>query len=192
MGTDGVRPDFTGLETDRLFLRLFRPDDWRDLHEYLSVASVYRWEPGAPITVEEAADLARERAAGTDFIAVTLKASGKMVGHLYFSRIPPAERLTWELGYIFNPTHQGKGYASEAARALVEHAFGELGAHRVMARCNPGNTASWRLLERVGFRREGEFLQCAFFRRDADGSPLWTDAYEYAMLREDLGRTAAG
>jgi [ribosomal protein S5]-alanine N-acetyltransferase len=177
---------FDGLGTDRLVLRRFTPEDAADLHAYLSDASVYRWEPGAPVTLEEAKKLALERSRGSEFIAVTLKGGGTMVGHLYFAPVDASRRLTWELGYIFNPRHQGKGYASEAARALVEHAFRCWDVHRVMARCNPENTASWKLLERVGFRREGAFRSYGFVHEDGAGNPLWTDAYEYSLLAEDL------
>jgi RimJ/RimL family protein N-acetyltransferase len=108
-----------------------------------------------------------------------------MVGHLYFHRVEPAELQTYELGYIFNPGDQGRGYATEAARALVGHAFAMMAAHRVVAHCNPANTASWRLLERIGFVREGHLRRNIFFRRDAAGRPIWQDTFAY-------GRTADG
>jgi RimJ/RimL family protein N-acetyltransferase len=50
--------------------------------------------------------------------------------------------------------------------------------------CNPENADSWRLLERLGMRREGFFRKKAFFRTDEAGNPLWHDAYEYAVLEE--------
>ncbi len=53
-----------------------------------------------------------------------------------------------------------------------------------MARCNPKNTASWKLLERIGFKREGYFKKVAFFTKDTSGNPNWHDAYEYSKLRE--------
>ena len=61
--------------------------------------------------------------------------------------------------------YQGNGYATEAARALVNDAFTNNNAHRVIARCNVLNTASWKLLERLGMRREGHLLQNVWFKR---------------------------
>ena len=174
------------FETERLAVRRFREEDWKDLHEYLSLPGTYAFEPGDPVGEEEARGMARRRAGSDLFLAVVLKSSGKMVGHLYFERTEPEEILTWELGYIFNPAYQGRGYCTEASRALVERAFGELGAHRVVAFCNPKNPASWKVLERIGMRREGHFPKKAFFRRDAEGRPLWHDCYAYGMLVEDL------
>ena len=106
----------------------------------------------------------------------------KLIGHLYFKQLEPEDRMTWELGYIFNPSYQRKGYASEAAAALVQYAFDHYHAHRVMARCNPENTASWKLLEKIGFTREGSFRKAGFVHKDEAGRPIWTDVYEYSKL----------
>lgn len=170
------------IETDRLTIRRFTPPDDQDLYEYLSNPDVYLYEPGNPINREQAHELALQRSAGNDFWAVILKSENKLIGHLYFKKLEPEEQMTWELGYIFNPAYQGKGYASEAAGALVDYAFTHYHAHRVMARCNPENTASWKLLEKIGFNREAYFRSYHFFRKDEAGSPLWTDAYEYSRL----------
>lgn len=182
------------IETTNLSLRRFRPGDWRDLHEYLSRADVLEFEPGDPSDEAECREIAAERSRGADFWSVCLRPSGKMIGHLYFAQTEPTELMTWELGYIFNPAFAGHGYATEACRALLEHAFTELGARRVVAMCDPENPPSWRLLERLSMRREGHFRQFAFFRRDESGEPLWHDAYQYALLAEEwkaLGSTSA-
>jgi [ribosomal protein S5]-alanine N-acetyltransferase len=115
-------------------------------------------------------------------LAVDLRIEKRVIGHLYFQPIEPAELRTWELGYIFNPRYQRRGYATEAARALLHHAFAEMGVHRVIANCNPANVASWRVLEKIGFVREGHLRQNIFFRRDAEGRPVWQDTFEYGLL----------
>ena len=65
---------------------------------------------------------------------------------------------------------------------MVRQALTTGGMHRVVACCNPENTASWKLLEKIGFRREGLLRQNIFFRRSAAGEPLWIDTYVYAWL----------
>lgn len=170
------------IETERLLIRKFKPSDAADLFAYLSLPEVYRFEPGKPITLQEASDLATERAEADNFLAVVLKASGKMIGHLYIEQRQPPEFRTWEIGYIFNPAYQRLGYASEAASALVDYAFANLHPHRIMARCDQKNPASWKLLEKVGFTREGAFKQVAYFRMDEVGNPIWIDAFEYSRL----------
>ena len=168
------------IETNRLMIRKFKVSDYNDLYEYLSNPVTYIFEPGRPITLDEAKVLTRQRSKGTDFFAVVLKQNDKMIGHLYLKHIEPKEQLTWELGYIFKPAYQRKGYASEASAALTEYAFKNFKAHRIMARCNPDNIASWKLLEKIGFKREGHFEKYAFIHRDNNGNPIWTDAYEYS------------
>ena len=170
------------IQTERLVVRPFRPDDGRDLFDYLSLPEVYAFEPGEPIDAEEAASVADARSRGSAFWAVELRDERRMVGHLYFAPIEPAELRTYELGYIFNPRDQGRGYATEASKALVGHAFAEMDVHRVIANCNPANIASWRVLERIGFVREGHLRRNIFFRTDADGRPLWQDTFEYGLL----------
>lgn len=172
------------IQTDRLIVRPFRPDDWRDLLDYLSLPETYRFEPGEPVDAEQARALAVERSLGRTFWAIELRAERRVIGHLYFAPVEPAELRTFELGYIFNPAYHGLGYATEATRALVDRAFAETGAHRVVASCNPANTASWRLLERIGFVREGHLRRNVFIRRDGEGRPIWQDTFEYGRIRE--------
>jgi RimJ/RimL family protein N-acetyltransferase len=124
-------------------------------------------------------------AASSDFWAVELRSADKVIGQIYLKQIEPLEHLTCELGYILHPAYQRQGYGSEAAAALVRQALTTGGMHRVVAHCNPENTASWKLLAKIGFRREGLLRQNIFFRRDPAGAPLWTDTYVYARLATD-------
>jgi RimJ/RimL family protein N-acetyltransferase len=77
------------------------------------------------------------------------------------------------------------GFATEACEAVLGHVFANLGAHRVESHCHPDNVRSWRLLERLGMRREGHHLRSVFLRRSDDGSPIWSDSLDYAILREE-------
>lgn len=179
------------FETERLSIRNFRPGDWEALYAYLSQDEVLKYEPETANTEAECRAKADERSLGDIFLAVCLKETGQMIGHIYFNQEGPAEFMTWEIGYIFNPSFKGRGYATEAARGVIKLGFETMGAHRIMAMCNPENAASWKLLERLGMRREGHEKKKAFFRRTPEGSPLWHDAYVYAMLEEEwFGRAA--
>lgn len=174
------------LKTERLRIRGFRAEDWKDLYEYLSDEQVVKYEPYDAFTEEESRHEAVRRSKNESFYAVCLKDTDKVIGNLYFSE---QEFGTWELGYVFNANYQGKGYATEATAALLEDAFQNLGVRRVIALCNPENLASWRLLERLGMRREGHLLQNIFFRTDDLGNPIWQDTYEYAILSDEWNRT---
>ena len=178
------------IQTDRLIVRAFRPDDWRDLFDYLSRPEIYEFEPGVPIDAEEARVMAVQRSKGRAFWAVEFRAEGRMIGHLYFQPVEPEELETYELGYIFDPAYQRHGYATEAARALVDDALAGMGVRRVIAQCSPANTASWRVLEKIGFVREGHLRQNIFFRRGGDGRPIWQDTFEYGRLHDPGARGA--
>ena len=169
------------IETKRLLLRPFQNGDADDLFAYLSKEEVVRFEPYGTLTYEQAVAQAELRANDPDFIAVQLKTGG-VIGNLYFSK---AEFDSWELGYVFNNTYWKNGYATEAAHALLKHAFEELNVRRVIAKCNPQNENSWRLLERLGLRREGHLLQSVYFFVDPEGNPIWHDTYEYAILKQE-------
>jgi ribosomal-protein-alanine N-acetyltransferase len=175
------------LSTERLIIRPFLETDYQDLYEYLSLEETYRFEPGEPISLEESKKVCLERAKGTDFWAATLKDSGKkLIGHVSFIQTEPKFFLTWEIGFIFNPAFQNKGYATEASQAIIEYAFKELDAHRIVGFCSTENVASYKVLEKCGMKREGLIRKNAFFRKDKDGRPIWLDSYQYAILADEV------
>jgi RimJ/RimL family protein N-acetyltransferase len=83
------------------------------------------------------------------------------------------------LGYTFARAHWGHGYATEAVQRLLDYMFRDLGLHRVVAECDVLNNASYRLLERLGFRREAHFIENAWFKG------RWSSEYHYALLQKE-------
>jgi len=170
------------METERLLIRRFEPGDWRDMYEYLSSETVVRFEPYGVFTEEACRREAVRRAGDMAFWAVCLKNGGKLIGNVTLSK----QRLNaWELGYVFNEGYHKKGYATEAAGALVDDVFTNRGARRVTAMCDPLNESSWKLLERLHFRREGHLRKNIYFKTGQNGEPLWVDTYEYAILSDE-------
>lgn len=173
------------LETDRLIIRRFLQEDWKDLYDYLSKEEVVKFEPYGVYDENQCKEEAARRSSDLAFWAVCLKDSNKLIGNLYFSEQNPSIFQTWELGYVFNDEYQGKGYASEACNRLLEFGFEELEVRRVIANCNPLNIKSWRLMERLKLRREGHSLQTVYFKLDKEGNPIWHDTFTYAILRAE-------
>lgn len=167
------------IETERLLLRRFRPGDAAALHGYLSDSRVVRYEPYDVMDEERSAREALRRIEDPAFLAVCLRMDGRMIGNIYLRR---EDHDAYTLGYVFAHAHWGHGYATEAARAAMGHAFAE-GAHRVYAMCNPENVGSWRVMEHLGMRREAHFRRNVYFR--ADPTPQWQDTYVYAILRDE-------
>lgn len=166
------------LITERLLIRRFIETDAEAFYDYFSNPNVLKFEPFIPMTKEEAIEEVKWRMGDERFFAVCLK-NGQLIGNLYFSK---GDFDTYEVGYVFNDKYWSKGYASESLKALLAHAFLNLNVRRIVAKCDPKNMPSWKLLERVGMRREGTLLQSVYFFKDEDGNPIWKDTYEYGLL----------
>jgi len=173
------------LETNRLIIRRFNQEDWKDLYEYLSDEEVVKYEPYGIFSKEQCKAEALRRSTDLAFWAVCLKATNKLIGNLYFCEQDPSKFRTWELGYVFNREFQGKGYATEVCNRIIQYGFEDILVRRIVANCNPLNTNSWKLLERLIFRREGYSLQTVYFKLDKMGNPIWHDTYSYAILQTE-------
>lgn len=166
------------IQTERLILRRYRQSDLQDLHEYLSDPEVVKFEPYLPMTMEQVQENLAWRISTDEMIAIELKDTGKMIGNVYLGK---RAFNTMEIGYVMNRAYWGKGYAAESCNALIDQAFAN-GIHRIYAECDPKNTASWRLLERLGFRQEAHLRRNVYFWTDVDGEPIWKDTFVYALL----------
>lgn len=85
-----------------------------------------------------------------------------------------------EIGWCFDPGVAGQGYATEAAAELLRLAFEDLGLRRVTALCFAANEPSWRLMERIGMRREAHFVKDSLHRELG-----WMDGFAYGLLAEE-------
>lgn len=84
---------------------------------------------------------------------------------------------TYEIGWVFNSTYQNKGYASEAAFAVLHHGFHTMNLHRIIATCQPENVPSWRVMEKMGMRREGYFKN-VYHKEMSGGMSFIMPSYE--------------
>ena len=169
------------IRTRRLLLRPFRESDYDDLFEFLSQLADDEFEGYPGITYENGRAHLKDRLGSEEFYAVELVDNGKVIGNIYCGN---RDFGTKEVGYIINKRYQQKGYASEALSAVIEYAFAE-GAHRIYAECDPRNVPSWKLLEKVGLKREAHFRQNIWFHKDEQGAPIWKDTLVYAILAND-------
>jgi RimJ/RimL family protein N-acetyltransferase len=178
-------PDFP-IETSRLRLRPFARADVDAVYEYRRREDVARYLFDGPMSHESVAEALQMRVGqealdgegSKIFLAVEAKSHHGLIGEVSLILRDAANRQG-EVGYIFHPDHHGKGYATEAARALLEMGFGGAGLHRMYARCAAANTASWRVMERVGMRREAHFREHIFVRG------AWDEEFVYAILEDE-------
>jgi RimJ/RimL family protein N-acetyltransferase len=175
-----VQPDWP-IETERLVLRPYEERDYDALHALYADEDVARWLYYGPSTPEESRRKLERKMAGRELTeeqglaaAVELK-DGTYVGDAVLFYMAPAEHRSIEIGFSFDPRHQGNGYATEAARVLVDWAFAN-GFHRVYARLEPRNTASARVLEKLGMRKEGVLVENEWIKGE------WQSEAVYAIL----------
>jgi RimJ/RimL family protein N-acetyltransferase len=174
------------LETARLWLRPVAPQDAEALFGIFSDRVVMQYWSTPPWTRREQADAMIETeaaglAAGTSVrLAVVRRDDEVVVGTCSLFSLEEESRRA-EIGYAFAASSWGHGYAQEAGRAVIGFAFDALGLNRLEADIDPRNAASARVLERLGFRREGLLRERWIVAGEVSDSAL------YGLLRRDLG-----
>lgn len=157
------------LECDRLILRRMKKSDAPDMYEYASNPAVTKyltWDvhPNERFTASYLSYLQPKYRSGEfhDW-AVTLRDDGKMIGTCGFTRFN-FSAYSAEVGYVLNPMYWGRGIAPEALSRVIRFAFDTLQLNRVEARCMAGNTASRRVMEKVGMLYEGTTRDAMFVK----------------------------
>jgi RimJ/RimL family protein N-acetyltransferase len=190
--TEDHRPPIGGFEfagpfeTERLQLRPVVAADLDAIYAYESRPDVARYLYWEPRTKDEAkASLERKVAArsihaeGDIFsVAVTLRSSAELIGD-FILEMTSLEHRQAEIGYIIHPDHAGHGYATEAGRQVLRIAFEELSVHRVVGRLEARNTASARVLEKLGMRREAHLIENEYVKDE------WQSEMIYAILERE-------
>jgi RimJ/RimL family protein N-acetyltransferase len=175
------------VPTQRLTLRPAEETDVETTWRFRRLDDVARWITFAPETLEgyRAKFLEPERLAKT----LVIELDGVVVGDLMLAVgdawaqhevAEQAKAVEAEIGYVLDPSYGGRGYATEAVEALLRLCFEDLGLRRVTANCFADNVASWRLMERLGMRREVHTLRESLHRSGA-----WLDGMGYALLADE-------
>jgi RimJ/RimL family protein N-acetyltransferase len=178
------------IRTDRLLLRPLTEDDVDDVFAYQSLPEVVRYLPWPVRDREESREHTLKRAGFTklenDHDGLALAAEligpggerGPVIGDLSVI-LDSAANAQLEVGWVFHPDYQRKGYATEAARSIIDFVFTEIGAHRVFAQLDPRNTPSVALCQRLSMRQEAHFVENEIFKGE------WADLAVYAVLRSE-------
>lgn len=172
-------------ETERLTIRRFELQDAETFAAYRSDPAVARYQGwDAPYPLEKAIEFIQgmqqwkpELLGEWLQLAIIRKDSGKLIGDCAFYILRDGKQA--EIGMTLERDAQGYGYGREATFRLLAYLFDDLGMHRVKANCDPRNVPSWRVLERVGMRREAHMIQSTWLKGE------WTDDYWYAILTEE-------
>lgn len=167
------------LETDRLLLRQLENEDAGSLHAALSDPAVMHWWSSGPHTTlaQSEAYVARNAEISDSWRcwAITER-GGEALGWVVLIAKRPGVQ---EIGYILRSDCWGRGYAREAVDRVICHAFNDLGQRRIAADTDPDNVASIRLLQSLGFQREG------YLRGEWETHIGIRDSVIFGLLRED-------
>lgn len=160
--------DADALASYRSELEVARYQDWECPYPVSEarqfIASLHQLAPGTP---------------GTWFqFAVSLRSAGTLIGDVAL-RTSRSDAHLGEVGFTFAAAHQGQGYATEAVRVVTQYAFVELAMHRLCSLTDARNLRAQRLLERLGFRREGELRESVWFKG------AWATDVLYAQLASE-------
>lgn len=183
---------FEALTTARLTIRRLRPEDLEPLVAVRSDPEVVRYTPVRGFDRERGERLIAEMAEldpgapGRWFqFALERRDTGAFVGDLGLKGAESAHApRTFEIGFTLGTAHHGQGLGTEAVRAVVDHAFRELGAHRVYGNCDARNVRSAALMARVGMRLEAHHRE-DWLHVELDGQSVWTDSLIYAILARE-------
>lgn len=179
------------LHTERLTLRAATADDADATWAFRRLDSVNEWLTGCPADSDGYRALFTDpaRLATTVVVRLGHDQDGPVIGDLMLRRedawaqVEVTERARGaqaELGWVLDPARTGRGYATEAVRELLRHGFEDLGVRRITASCFLDNAPSWRLMERLGMRREVHAVRESLHR-----SGRWLDTVGYAVLADE-------
>ena len=174
------------IETERLLLRVFTPDDAARYQSYRKLPETVRYMYQDPMTLEQAVER-MPRYALNEFendgdiftLAIQPKHTQELAGEILF-KLESVRAKQGEIDWSLHPDSIGRGYVTEAALALMRYGFEHFGFHRVFARIDSENTASVHVAERLGMRREAHFIEDDVF----DGR--WGSEYIYAILASEF------
>jgi RimJ/RimL family protein N-acetyltransferase len=182
-----MQPDMERLvlESPRLLIRNLRLADLPPFHEYRSNPEVMRYQGFDTFTKQEAEDFIkdqRNRLFGKPGewvqFGLELKKSGAIIGDCAI-RYKDTEKRIGEIGITMSHLEQGKGFATEVMKCIMTYLFDEKGIHRIEEIVDAENIASIRLLQSLGFRKEGHFIENIFFKGK------WGSEFQYAMLKRE-------
>ena len=172
------------IKTARLALRPYELGDLAFLHSMFGRKDVCRYLPWPPMDVDQARAKLEQRLGQTNLeadgavLVAEDSATGRPVGEFMLRR-KSLESRQGEIGWSLHPDAQGRGFATEGAREMLRLGFDELGLHRIFAGCDPRNAGSLRVMDRLGMRREAEFVENEYLKGE------WVGEIVCAMLESE-------
>ncbi len=170
------------LHTDCLQLRPITKADAKAVYKYRSDSNSNQFQTFIPVNIDEVYQFIDECAQEIDEeeawfqLVIIHSESNSIIGDIGIHNIDEAQV---ELGITIAPDYQHKGYATEALITVIDLLFQQLNKHRIIASVDPNNTASAKLFEKIGFRKEAHFVE-SFYHEGK-----WLDDVQYGLLNKE-------
>jgi RimJ/RimL family protein N-acetyltransferase len=176
---------FSMLETQRLILRNYTKEDFERVHAYASMPLFSQYDVWGPNTEEDTIKFLNDNIEKSQVenrfeftFAICLKDNGLLIGGCGLVRESEKSAIA-SIGYSIHPDHQSLGYATECSHSLINYGFNILGLEVIYATCDSRNSASYRVMEKIGMIRVGHFLKNKRIRG------ALRDSFRYELLKEN-------
>ncbi|MGD1043863.1 MAG: GNAT family protein [Bacteroidota bacterium] len=173
------------LHTKRLLLRSIKLDDAEAIFKYRSDSIINQYQGWIPNVIDDVYDFIKNRVSPTiDLVntwyqlVIVKKETNELIGDIGIHFLD-SDKKQVEVGCTLDKHQQGKGYATEALKELMNYLFSELNKRRIVTSIDPRNIKSVGLVERLGFRKEAHFKESVLIRGE------WTDDLVYAILKNE-------
>jgi RimJ/RimL family protein N-acetyltransferase len=177
--------DYLGINTDRLLLRSIRPDDAAALFKYRSDEVINRYQGWIPKTINDVHDFIENRiSTSIDLFntwyqfAIILRENFEFIGDIGIHFLDEQKKQV-EIGCTLDINYHGKGFATEALIRVIDYVFADLNKQIVFTSIDPENNRSIALVERIGFKKETNFIQNNLLHKE------WPDDIIYSIKKEE-------
>jgi RimJ/RimL family protein N-acetyltransferase len=177
---------FIEIESERLTYRKFSENDFPIVFDWLSDIETMKYRRGEPRSAAEVRDYLSWAISNADAeecenfeYAVVLKSDGSLIGAATLMNLPNDP----EIGWTVHRNYWQQGYGTEFGGAMLRLGFDILDLRRIIAGCNARNHGSYRIMEKIGMRREAHFIKAQHGGKALNNE--WCDRFQYAILREE-------
>ena len=177
---------FIGLESERLIYRKFNQNDFPIVFDWLNNAENMKYWSGEPRNEYETRDYLNWAVSNANTeecrhfeFAAALKSNNSLIGSATFINQPDKAEIGWHI----HRNYWKQGYGTEIGGTMLRFGFDTLGLRRIIAACNAGNCGSYKIMEKIGMRREARFIKA--LQGNSILNHEWCDMLQYAILAEE-------
>ncbi len=173
------------MPTEHLIIRRMRPEDWSDLLRYLGDEDAQRLQNHGIYTKSECQSAISELSKYNTSWTVCLKSNQLAIGFITLLPMEPLSSKTYKLNFNIDPDYLSNNFIYEANKRMLQYAFEELAAHRIIGWSNSQDSSTNKEYVKLKMRKEGIFLKAYTYRSTKTKKPIWWDVNQFAIVKEE-------